>query len=262
MNVMLIAGKYPPQPCGIGDHTHKLANRLSELGHRVSVLCSVLDTAEDEVRGNHNNIEVIREVSSWDFRSVRRILKLVQDKGVEVLHIQYQATAFGQHPMMTMLPLLVRVSSLKRKTKVKIVVTMHEFAGPLKPLLPRPARRLWLLPLLVFSHAVIVSNERDLSYVRKVPLLRNKVRLIPLGSNIEVQETSEARTCIIRRRLGLNDADILLVRFGFVDSVRVQQLDILLYALRRLLEKGHRNKMLFVGSNEYDSRAEMMALAR
>jgi glycosyltransferase involved in cell wall biosynthesis len=262
MRVMMIAGKFPPQQCGIGDHTYKLASRLSDLGHRVSVLCSVSNAAKDGVRDHHNNIEAIREVSSWDFRNVKRILNIVQEKAVDVLHIQYQATSFDQHPMMTLLPLLVLWKSFRLKTKVKIVVTMHEFAGPSKSLLPDSARRFWLLPLLMFSHAAVVSNERDLSYIRKIPILRSKVRLIPLGSNIEAREKSQADKFIIRKKLGLDDGEILLVRFGFVDRIRVRQLDILLDALTRLCERGYKLKMLFVGGEDSDSRAEMMTLAR
>jgi len=259
---MFITGKYPPQPCGIGDHTFKLASHLSDLGHRVSVLCSVLDTAKDEAGGDHNDIEAIREVSSWDFRSVGHILKVVQDKAIEVVHIQYQATAFDQHPMMTMLPFLVKAKSLGRKRSVKVVVTMHEFAGPSKPPLPRLARRLWLLPLFIFSNAVVVTNEHDLFYVRKVPLLRSKVTLIPLGSNIEAQDRSPADKAIVRKQLGLDEGVILLVRFGFIDSVRVRQLDILLYALKHVCERGYRIKMLFVGAVHAESRAEMVTLAK
>ena len=262
MKVMLIAGKYPPQQCGIGDHTYKLANRLTTFGHRVSVLCSVLDERRAEANSNHDDVEAIREVSSWDFRSVKHILKVVQDKAVEVLHVQYQATSFDQHPMMTLLPFLVKVRSLGRKTKVKIVVTMHEFAGPSKPRLPRLARRLWLLPLFLFSNAILVTNERDMFYLLKVPFLRNKVRLIPLGPNIEAQEKSQVDISMVRKRLGLDDEDILLVRFGFVDNVRVRQLDILLYALKCVCERGHRVKMLFVGGDDRESRAEMVGLAK
>jgi glycosyltransferase involved in cell wall biosynthesis len=263
MNVMLITGKYPPQPCGIGDHTYKLTSCLSHLGHRVSVLCSILDnTTEGDVNTNRNGVEAMREVSGWDFRNVRHILKVVRDKAVDVLHIQYQAASFDQHPMMTLLPLLVAWRSLRLKKKVKVVVTMHEFAGPSKPRLPRTVRRLWLLPLLLFSHAVVVTNERDLYYARKLPLLRNKVRLIPLGSNIEAQDRSPADKSIVRKKLGLDEGDILLVRFGFVDSIRVRQLDVLLYALKRVCERGYRVKMLFVGADDAESRAEIMMLAK
>jgi glycosyltransferase involved in cell wall biosynthesis len=263
MKVLLITGKYPPQPCGIGDHTYKLASCLSNLGHHVSVLCSVLNTSEDGATGNRNNtIEAIREVSSWDFRSVEQILKVVQDGAVDVLHIQYQATSFDQHPMMTVLPLLVKVRSFGRKRKVKIVVTMHEFAGPSKPPLPRIARRLWLLPLLLFANAILVTNEHDSFYVLKVPLLRSKVRLIPLGPNIEAQDKSPIDRSIARNKLGLDDEDILLVRFGFVNSVQIRQLDILLHALKLVCGKGHRTKLLFIGGDDRGSRAEMVTLAK
>jgi len=71
MKVMLITGRYPPQQCGIGDYTYKLAYCLSDLGHRVSVLSSALGTIVNEVRGTPNNIQTIREVSGWDFGQFR-----------------------------------------------------------------------------------------------------------------------------------------------------------------------------------------------
>lgn len=262
MKVLMITGKYPPQPCGVGDHAYRLANCLCGLGHRVTVLSSVPETTGKRASGESNGVEALREVSGWDFRSVRHILDVIQEKAVEILHVQYQAAAFDRHPMMTLLPLLVVGRSVGRKTKVKIVVTLHEFAGPAKPPLPPALRRLWLLPLLMCSDAIVATNRRDLLYLRKVPLLRNKVRLIPLGSNIDVREPSQTEQATVRKKLGLAEGDILLVRFGFVDSVRVRQLDILLHALKRVCGKGRRMKMLFVGGDAPDSRAEMTALAR
>jgi len=184
----------------------------------------------------------------------------VRDKAVDVAHIQYQATSFDQHPMITLIPFLIKCRSSGMKAKV--VITMHEFAGPSIPLLPSPARRCWLLPLLLFSNAVVVTNEHDLFYMLKVPVLRNRVRLIPLGVSIQGYEMPQAGKCIIRKHLGLDEADILLVRFGFIDSVGGRQLDVLLYAIKHVCERGHKVKMLFVGGDHSNSRVEMVSLAR
>lgn len=261
MNVMMITGKYPPQPCGIGDYTRNLAHRLARLNHRVSVLSSAAPAAERAAPDGIDGCEVIRAVSRWDFSALRSILKAIDERSIDVLHVQYQASSFDQHQMMTALPSLIQMRS-PRGRKMKIVVTMHEFAGPLRPPLPRFARRLWLLPLLTSAHAVIVSNERDLFYLRRVPFMKNKVARIPLGANIEEQPAQQRDRVLVRENLGLAQGEILLVRFGFIDSIRIRQLDVLLDALKQVCERGHPVKLLLVGAEDPASRKTLAAMAK
>lgn len=259
MRVLFITGKYPPTPCGIGDHSRRLASELAKKGHEIRVFTSSSDT--NEVANNHHGcIDVIREATKWDFADYRSILSLLRHEKIELIHIQYHSHAFNCHPMITLLPML-----LKKEipfSRVKVVVTLHELTGPITWALPGPTRRIWLLPLMFFSNANIVTNERDMFYLQKILFLSKKLHYIPFSSNVDVRFASKVDRGAVRTRLGVGDSEILLVRFGFVNNVRVSLLPELLYSVKMLVDKGYKVKMLFIGGESVEGRSEVFTLAR
>jgi glycosyltransferase involved in cell wall biosynthesis len=62
--------------------------------------------------------------------------------------------------------------------------------------------------------------------------------------------------------LGVKEQEMLIVRFGFVHNVRVSRLPELLQATRRLIEKGHRMRLLLVGDESPEGRHEVLTMAR
>lgn len=258
MRVMLVTGKYPPTPCGIGDHTRRLAERLSKAVHQVCVLTS--ERPEGDVVGDgYGDVEVLRGVRRWDFRGYEDLKRSIQQHEIDLLHIQYHVHSFDGHPMMTMAPWRLRKELGRHRPRV--VVTMHELAGPITRLLPGPARRLWLLPLMLFADAVIVTNERDMGYLRKVRFLSKKLHYIPFASHIEPMAGGQVDKRAVRRRLGMGEEEVVVVRFGFVNNVRVSRLPDLLQAARRLIDKGHRVRLLLVGGECPEGRQEVLGLA-
>ncbi len=260
MRIMLIAGKYPPQQCGIGDYTHRLARELGGCGHQISILTSTSAEGESDVHRIQGNLKIIRGVPRWDSRIFAIVLNHMRLNKVELVHIQFDAYSFSCHPLVTLLPLFFKTSI--RWDRPKVVVTFHEMAGPSSVVFPGPARRAWLLPLMFFSDAIVLTNERHMSHMRNVPLLRSKIHLIPLGSNIERKDKAKIDISVVKRKLGVADDELLLVRFGFIDRFRLRQLDTLLAALKHVSAKGHKVKMLFVGAIHPDAQAGMIELAR
>ena len=257
MKVMLITGKYPPQQCGIGDYTYRLAVELSKYGHDIAALTSSI--GKGPILNGQGNVEVIREAFRWDFTDYPRIRDYVQGRKIEIVHIQYHAFSFHCHPMITLLPLLLKHGL--RSASLKVVVTLHELAGPTTSIVPGPARRVWLLLLMHFSDAVIVTNERDLSYLQKIPLIKRRLHLIPLGSNFVTDIAQQADRSAARRDLGVADDETLLVRFGFLHNIRVSLIPQLLHALKLLLDQRYRVKLLMVGGEDAEGRKDVLSLA-
>ncbi len=257
MKVMLITAKYPPQQCGIGDHTHRLAVELAKYGHDIAALTSSVGSGP--VLNGQGNVEVIREAFQWNFSDYARIRDYVQGRKMEIVHIQYHAFSFLCHPMITLLPVLLKQGFWN--ASLKVVVTLHELAGPITHILLGPTRRIWLLPLMHFSDAVIVTNERDLSYLQKIPLIKRRLHLIPLASNFLTDTGEQPDRSMVRSKLGVADDETLLVRFGFLHNIRVSLIPQLLHALKLLLDQGYRVKLLMVGGEDAEGRKNVLSLA-
>lgn len=258
MRVTLVTGKYPPEPCGIGDHVRRLAVELAKEGHDVSVLTSSGRSGEPGF-DRQEDAEIIRTVSGWDFGGYGKILRHLRKYRTEVVHIHYQPDLYGRHPMITLLPILLNKWSLGYRAKT--IVTLHELTGPRLPPFFGPLRRAWVLLLAWSSYAAIVTNERDLSLLRRVPWLRKKLRYIPFGANIEADDLRVIDKQTIRRELGATEEEVLVARFGFVHDIRANLFPELIRAIERLSKKGFRVRLLLVGGENRKDREKIESLA-
>ncbi len=260
MRIFLISGNYPPTPCGIGDHTHRLARELAQRGYRVSIYTSQTGTAAVRDTVDEKGLEVFPLASTWDHSEIRRILELAHRYPPQLIHIQYHPASFRWQPTMNLLPRLIK--RFLRPTGPKVVVTLHELAGPRFFFFPPLIRRLWLLPLLASSDAIIVTNRRDLKFLGRVPFLTKKLHLIPLASNVDFTPFAPADRQALRRRLGIREGEWLLVRFGFVHNLKTSFIPELLKSQRMLLDQGYPLKLLLLGDISKENQVCIELLCR
>lgn len=258
MRILFLTAKFPPVPCGIGYHTQRLSSELIKHGHDVFVLTTASEATVDTPP--IQSINVFRAVKKWDFTAKEIILSTICENKIDLLHIQYHAAAFQWHPMITMLPLLIKKDP--RGKKLKIVVTLHELAGPLKGYLPRTSRRVFLIPLTFSSDALIVTNERDRSHLKWMPYLKRKLHLVPLASNITPTPHDPLNTKRIRSELGVSEKEILLVRFGFVNNLGDTLIKELLETVDRLVRDGYNVKLLLLGAEEEPYKERILSYAK
>jgi glycosyltransferase involved in cell wall biosynthesis len=140
-----------------------------------------------------------------------------------------------------------------------VVVTLHELAGPVVRFVPGLLRRLWLLPLVFWADAVIATNERDFFLLNKAPFLKKILHYIPLVSNIEVRQDIDRQA--VRRKLQVNDDEILLLRFGFINNIRVSFLLELIQAIKNLCNKGYKVRLVLVGGVGLKDSATILSFA-
>lgn len=143
LTVLLVTGEYPPMPGGVGDYTANLRMALAAMGSRTVVLSS---------RGARG--EGVSTVRRWGWPSVASVLRLAKRGRVDVIHIQYQAGAFGMHPALNAMPSLLA-------RQFPIVTTCHDLRAPY--LFPRAGRlrKSAIVGMARASDAVIVSNPAD-----------------------------------------------------------------------------------------------------
>lgn len=214
---------------GMGDYTKELAKALAKLGNRVSVLTSVLG------RDGGESFALYPRVSKWDFSSWKHILTLLKEIEPQILHLQYQAAAYGMHPAINLLPWRFRLM------RPLLLVTFHDLRVPY--LFPKagPVRRGAIAALAKGCDGVIVTNVQDEAEARGYGL---EPYLIPIGSNISPRLPPGYEREEWRARWGVKE-EPLLSYFGLLHESK--GVEVLFRALARLLEEGERVKLLMVG---------------
>jgi len=216
---------------GMGGYTRELAKALAKLGHRVSVLTSFLGQEGGE------GFALYPRISKWGFSSWRAVLTLIKEIEPQILHIQYQAAAYGMHPAINLLPWRLRLI----RHRPFLFATFHDLRVPY--LFPKagPVRRGAIVALAKGCDGVIVTNVGDEAEARGYGL---KPYLIPIGSNISPRLPSGYDREEWRARWGVKD-ETLLSYFGLLHESK--GVETLLRASARLMEKGERVKLLMVG---------------
>ncbi len=175
MKVLLVSGEFPPLIGGVGDYTACLATSLQDKGVQVAVLTSraaSLSAFPFPVRA---------EVHRWNFGCWGRVRKEIAGSKPDIVHIQYQAAAFGLHPAVNLLPGLLRLTD----PRIRTLVTFHDLKVPYVFPKAGPLREKMLRLMARGCRGVICTDAADLDSVSRWKL-GSKTFLIPIGSNIPV----------------------------------------------------------------------------
>lgn len=163
IHVLLVTGEYPPMAGGVGDYTHLLRIALGDQ-NVVTTVYAPAGNAQNSVVG----------YGRWGWRAARRIPAVALRAGANVVHVQYQAGAFGMHPSSNLLPWLLR-------RDLPVITTFHDLRPPY--LFPKASfvRRFAMLRMARASAAVVVTNPFD---ARTLASSRIDVTEIPIGANL------------------------------------------------------------------------------
>ncbi len=241
MRVLLVTGEYPPMQGGVGDYTHELGVALGELGVDVHVLTTrAARSAHREARSDSVEPTVHPVVSRWGWRSWRILQAMARELQPDVVHIQYQAAAYGLHPALNLMPSRL----LRSETRPRVAVTFHDLRVPY--LFPKagPLRRWTVLRLARSADLVITTNVADFQTLQSAGGV-NVLDLIPIGSNIHVHPPAGYDRAAWRARLGLAPGDILLGYFGFLNASKGGET--LVLSLAELVRRGLPVRLLMIG---------------
>ncbi len=233
MKVCMICPTYPPNdvPCGVGDYTRELVERLVASGVSITVVASSAHHPEPG-----SQVHVVPFAGRWDLRSTTALLRFILEEGFDLVHIQYTPELFGRSQWMKLLP-----AGLALRGGPRVILTAHTLVGGY-------LSAKVLAPVLAgFSHRIICPNDEVAHLVgRYLPFLRRRTRQIPIGSNIPPPAGDPERTrAAIRAEFGLGVDTVLLTHFGFAYSGKGIQ--ILLAAADRLRTAGVKYLLLMIG---------------
>ncbi|MEI8304346.1 MAG: glycosyltransferase [Burkholderiales bacterium] len=204
MRVLVVAGSFPPEPCGVGDYTRLLAEALAA---QPDTEVAVLTRGQpDAIAGQA--LHLLPPVSAWRFAELPAIVRRARQWRPDITHIQYPTSGFVAHRRFPLLlPLLLRLAGLR------VVVTWHEPPPPpwLDPTAP------FLTPLLGACGLIFVRpnyldyfGPRIRRLVERVPLAT-----IPNAANLPVSLLSEPQRVQLRTQL-VGGQQRLVVFFGFI----------------------------------------------
>lgn len=238
MKVVKITANFPPRRCGIGNYTRLLCENLVNL--KKDIYFYIITSADPKIKEcnySYERIEVLPAISDWSFTALRRIRKIIKEISPDIVHMEFNRMLYGRAIAINFLPYL-----LKKKNSIpKIIVTFHDLPGPLKNRDPF----FWLTTfvILIYCDSIIVTNEIDFnSFTCKLPFVKRKCRLVPVGSNIFKAESKRA---LVREELNISEDTLILSFFGFIREDKC--LSELLYAFSKLLRARDNLKLIIVG---------------
>lgn len=247
MRVCLVSGEFPPMQGGVGDYTKELGMVLASQGVEVSVLTSAKAAGAECAP-----LRVFPIVEKWGWGMWSLVQDFLRREHPDVLHIQYQAAAYGMHPAINFLPRRLRL----RRERPRVITTFHDLKVPY--LFPKagPLRRWVVLTLASTSDAVVATNIEDFLVLRqKVAGERSRLlslgvphpflQLIPIGSNIIPNPPRGYDRDAWRTRWGVKPDEILLSYFGFLNESKGGET--LIRALELLVLWGYPAKLMMVG---------------
>ncbi len=236
MRILFITGEFPPDGGGVGDYTARLAASLAALGFGVGVL-----TRSGPAAGVAG-VGVFPLAETWSSRAWGLALRAAREFGPDLVHLQYQAAAFGLAPGAMFLPAV-----LGRLGGYRVAVTFHDLRPPY--LFPKagPLRRLAVGMLYLTSVGAVATNGADLVRLQRVrfPGVRPPLAFIPIGSNILPVPAGPTEVETLRREAGAGPGERLIGHFGLLNWSK--GVELALAACRQLLDRGYRVRLVVIG---------------
>lgn len=199
MRVLFVSGSYPPEFCGVGDYTQKLARSLARVpGAAVAVM-----TTRHAERPTDSLVTIFAPFDSWKSSGLREVFRILRTWRPDVVHFQFPSQGFlGYRPHF--LPLIMRLFG------VRVFQTWHEPYA-------KAQKKLFFLQLVGACGLVFVRPN----YLQLVPdSFRKFISLVP--SRVILNSSSLPKSMITpveRTALRQSLADgqrRIIVFFGFL----------------------------------------------
>jgi glycosyltransferase involved in cell wall biosynthesis len=221
VRILVITGVFPPMAIAESDHIARLSEGLAARGYDIHVL-----TGRDVDAGAVKGCRVHAEMTDWSWRSQAKLERFAREMKPDLVFIWFIGSAFGMHPMISLLP--ARLKATMPDVKIVTQITAPVGVRPKNhPFLTRAFRKLSALAigggnisyeygvLLRDSDRVVAMAESHLQrYSLQMPGLESKSAIIPPPPLILMSEPGEASRAKGREMLGV-PADVpLFAYFG------------------------------------------------
>lgn len=214
---------------GIGAFTAELAKAMAAEGHEIHILTHRRAKPKQNRERSKTVGEAFQRLGNtweplklpygfvhprfrrWNWGEMSIIADVAVRHDLDILNVQYQAAAFNmRNPAINFFP--YRVNSL-----AKTVTTFHDLRFPY--LFPKAGglRKKVVYRLAQASHGTIVTNPANQKELEEQNIQLDHQALIPIGSNIPAAVVNHLEIAENREKLGLQEGQILLGYFGFLN---------------------------------------------
>jgi glycosyltransferase involved in cell wall biosynthesis len=211
VRVMLVTGSFPPQRCGVGDYSARLAHGLAaEPGVEVAVLTGA-DWAAD-MASVPPGVTVIPAIPRWTIRHAARAFREIRRWRADVVHLQHPTQGYRDEGLTALIPAIAFLAG------ARVVRTWHEPTtwGSLRDW--RGVIRFMAQAVIPGAFIVVRPNLREMLHpvLRVLPFPR-RFRYIPNASTIASANMSEIERERLRHELRKGQKR-LIVYFGFINA--------------------------------------------
>jgi glycosyltransferase involved in cell wall biosynthesis len=253
--LVLIAGTYAPDRCGVAHYTARLRKALFKRGIQ-SVVLTTNETAQTS-----DDKTVLGAVQDWTLQNLLPLIQAIHNTKADILHIQHAAGTYGFDRAIFLLPVLLRLSGWQKP----IIATIHEYGWwewqpKWIPQLFLERLKTWGQNhqwwdredgfLITQSNAIITTNrEAEHVILDRLPHLRSQVHRIPIGANVEVFpiDRTTARTKLLQVANWTETVQVIAF-FGFLHPVK--GLETLLAAFQTVSNLHPSARLILIGGVE------------
>ncbi len=218
MRVALVTRRFPPECCGVGDYTARLAESWARQGHEVTVFVASQRNQKAEIR-NQKESEAkefhVERIRLEGRRDVHAAAQAIADAKPERVQIEYSNYGWSRWGFAFHVDALVRAL---RKNGLPVSVALHEFPlefahAPLHAGISLVQRVHFALLVLGADKVLTNTQERVRILRRWFPWRRKAIHYRPNSSHIPVTANSaEGRSALRAERAP--GAELVVATFG------------------------------------------------
>lgn len=244
VKLVVISSHYPEMPGGVSDYTYFLSRFLAQKNNRVFVL-----TTDNKVikENTGTGVNVIAGIDKWNILAIPKVLKYIDEIAPDYVLLQYVPYMYCKYGLPFSIALLALILRFKG---TKLITTFHEISIDLdmvniKYFLISVLQRIITQFISLASYRIVITIE---PYLRLISLFKEKIRIIPVGSNIIPFEVNEIEKEKIRKNISDNNGCIIST-FGS----GLRRTDLLIDAVKLLNDEGLNIKLIIIGGLSVNS---------
>ncbi len=249
--LLVISAVHPPMWGPEGDHIMHLCRQFESRGYEVHLLTS---TPVDP----KGNPRVYNPIRFWGWQALPKILRVIRQVKPDAIHLMYVGWLYKFHPMITLLPTVVR----RLKPNIEFETMITNVIGSKKPEKFR-GKMVWRVASLLAGGAddefgtllrdsdrvAALSEHHIKTLVARDPSVAKKMVLVPPPPILHLAPVDPARRSATRAKLGVADDELLFTFFGY--GYPGKGIETLIAAFGLLVDRLPKLKLMLAGRIDF-----------
>ncbi len=209
LKICQICSVVPPGRDSVGESALKIKSLLEKEGNSSIIVTSI----HQDGTGSKGIIPYFKK---WNIRQALSSINFMKINSVDLIIFHYPTSYYKRNLLVSLYPLIYRLFNFK------IVAFIHEYSSySIKG-------KIRIFPIIVFSNRIITTDHYNLDSISKIPGVRKKINMIPIGSIFSDSFFSSKDNKGKRKTIKKENKKYDLLYFGYI--MHGKGLDILLDA--------------------------------